>query len=503
MASIYPEGTGWAVRNRSRHDSYYQAGFPSREKAKAWLNSHEKAIQKRGKPFGLGPHRTTLAMALLDYVPEHVPYRKSGDQLCRRLNRYLRHGRLPTYAVTPVSHRTEPSDNGSDRKTTVYFTLGQVPAAHERVIPRGLGPFRREQARRHEKSEKLRERLARMPVADITRHDIQQFMHALQEEGLAAQTIAHEQAVLREFFNHTNTVWNWFEPAENPATRLKMPDIDNARNRILTADEEARLAAALAECRNPYVAPFIALLQETAMRLSELLVTTQWRDIDWERRVLRLWDAKAGGREVPLTEHAIAILKTLPQGADEDRVFPVTVATVNSAWNKAIERAGIEDIRKHDLRHCALTRFARVFRGDIFLLKVVSGHKTLSQLVRYVNVSADDAVKALDAARASDVSPVDVQQTAQAPEQQHEPVMPAPFTRPAAAPDETVGALSDGVRRFEAAACQREIMAGLTPPEDNGRLPGQGCAMAPDTPRGAVGGATVISFAAWRARHAA
>ncbi|MDH6149558.1 MULTISPECIES: tyrosine-type recombinase/integrase [Paraburkholderia] len=523
MASIFQEGAGWAVRNRSRNDAFYQAGFASRDKAKAWLNRHEKAIRERGRPFGLGPHRTTLAQALADYVPQRVPFRKSGDQLCRRLNRYLRYGRLPTYTVTPVSHRTEPSGSGPDKKTTVYFTLERVPAAHERVIPRGLGPFRHEQARRHEKSEKLRERLARMKVADITRHDILQFVHALREEGLATQTVVHEQAILREFFNHARSVWNWTDPEDNPATDLNMPDIDNARNRILTSEEEARLQAALADSSNVHVAPFIALLLETAMRQSELLVTTQWRDIDWARRVLRLWDAKSGGREVPLTQHAIAILQALPRGNDEDRVFPVTIAAINSAWNKAVGRAGIQDIRKHDLRHCALTRTARLLKGDIFLLKVVSGHKTLAQLARYVNANADDAVEALDAAQAGHPAPLHargavkhpmVEDAVRALDAAHVPdgsrvdaqeaVASAPdMDAVQAVPMTANGAIKTTmpVRPGEPAAAPDEVAGPSL--EDNGRVLGQGCAVAPDVSLGVSGAANIISFAAWRARHAA
>jgi integrase len=523
MASIFQEGKGWAVRNRSRDDPFYQAGFASRAKAETWLNKRKKAIEARGKPFGLGPRRTTLAQALADYVPQRVPFRKSGDQLCRRLNRYLRYGRLPTYAVTPVARRTHQANSGTDKKTTVYFTLEQVPASHERAVPRGLGPFRRAQAQRHEKSEQLRERLARMPVADITRHDILQFVHALREEGLATQTVVHEQAILREFFNHARSVWNWTDPEKNPATDLNMPAIDNARNRILTAEEEARLQAALTGCRNIYVAPFIALLNETAMRQSELLVTTQWRDIDWARRVLRLWDAKSGGREVPLTQHAIAILQTLPRGADEDRVFPVTVAAVNSAWNTAVERAGIKDIRKHDLRHCALTRSARLLKGDIFLLKLVSGHKTLEQLVRYVTANVDDAVKALDAAQAGHPPPLHARGPAKHPmvedavralDAAHVPdglradAQEAVSSAPDMEAAQAVPMTADGeiktampLRQGQPAAAPDEL-AGPSP-EDDGPVQGQGCAVPPDVSPGASGAANIISFAAWRARHAA
>jgi hypothetical protein len=169
MAYIYQEGSGWAVRIRSRADTDYQAGFASRAKAEAWLRKRQDAIKARGRPFGLGAGKTTLALALSDYLPKRVPYLKGGDQLCRRLNRYLRHGRLPTYHTQAVERRTQESAEGCDRKT-VYFELEVVPATTERVIPQGLGAHRRAQARRGEQSEVLRERLARMRVSDITRH---------------------------------------------------------------------------------------------------------------------------------------------------------------------------------------------------------------------------------------------------------------------------------------------------------------------------------------------
>ena len=49
------------------------------------------------------------------------------------------------------------------------------------------------------------------------------------------------------------------------------------------------------------------------MRSSEQLVTARWEDVDWERRVLRLREAKAGRRRVPLGPEAIDILQSLRQ----------------------------------------------------------------------------------------------------------------------------------------------------------------------------------------------
>ncbi|MPW20093.1 hypothetical protein GCT13_25185 [Paraburkholderia sp. CNPSo 3157] len=52
------------------------------------------------------------------------------------------------------------------------------------------------------------------------------------------------------------------------------------------------------------VTDFVCCLA-TAMRQSGLLVMAQWRDIDWTRRVPKLWNGKVGAREVSLTQKAV------------------------------------------------------------------------------------------------------------------------------------------------------------------------------------------------------
>ena len=54
-------------------------------------------------------------------------------------------------------------------------------------------------------------------------------------------------------------------------------------------------------------------------------------------------------------------------------------------------------IRFHDLRHTSATRHAKRLNGNIFLLQLITGHKSLSMLKRYVNPTMKDALAALDA----------------------------------------------------------------------------------------------------------
>jgi len=58
------------------------------------------------------------------------------------------------------------------------------------------------------------------------------------------------------------------------------------------------------------------------------------------------------------------------------------------------KRAEVYDLTLHDLRHTAATRFA-LRTGSIVLTKSLTGHKSLSQVERYVNTKADDVVKVM------------------------------------------------------------------------------------------------------------
>ncbi len=60
-------------------------------------------------------------------------------------------------------------------------------------------------------------------------------------------------------------------------------------------------------------------------------------------------------------------------------------------WRKVRARAGLSDVRIHDLRHTYAS--VAVTNGiDPFMLKEIMGHKNLSTTLRYAHL-ADDAVQ--------------------------------------------------------------------------------------------------------------
>ena len=70
---------------------------------------------------------------------------------------------------------------------------------------------------------------------------------------------------------------------------------------------------------------------------------------------------------------------------DTDHPFPVTDVAFRQAWDRLRHRADINDLTFHDLRHEAISR---MFDNGMKIHEVmtVSGHRTASQLFRYVQV---------------------------------------------------------------------------------------------------------------------
>lgn len=398
----YREGNGWAVRVRVRGHAVYLSGFSTEAAARREAARQTAAIQEIGKPARGGPNRTSVALAFQQYACEKLPGLKGAIQDANRMNVYLRAGGQDTLAVTKFSPRENHQD---DSHRVVYCRVELVPHAQARRIANSLRSHREAQSAKRTRTEILRQRIACTAMADVTPHLLQQLVHAMVQEGASASTIHLEIAQLKRLFYYATQKWLWVQPARNPAAGLDLPAVDNARDRVLTKDEWKRLCVALDAYPNPHVAPAIAVLLETAMRVSEPLLNIHWSDVLWERAVIALPDAKAGKREVPLTPDALALLRALHALRSGNEVFPLTYEALKKGWTTACAQAGVRGVHIHDLRHTAATRFALEFRGNKFVLKIITGHKTDSQLGRYVNLKVDDVVGLMHGRTVNDAGP--------------------------------------------------------------------------------------------------
>jgi integrase len=190
---------------------------------------------------------------------------------------------------------------------------------------------------------------------------------------------------------------------DNPAKGVKTFKTRNAE-RFLSADELSRLGEALSgaekEGANPYAIAAIRLLALTGARKSEIL-TLHWHPntaasghVDFDHSCLHLMDSKTGSKRVPLGAPALELLAQLPRIESNPFVFPGNAGghyvDLQRVWNQIRQRAGLDDVRLHDLRHSYAS--TAVASGDsLYLVGKVLGHKQASTTQRYAHLS-DDAL---------------------------------------------------------------------------------------------------------------
>lgn len=394
MAKPYQDGKSWAFRLRLQGQDIFRSGFPSEAAARKEMNTLRAEIENADKASGNGPFQTSLGIALSDYARQKLPYLKSATQEARRINAYLRLLSLPVIQLETLEAPTE----GANRQLR-HFNVTLVREQGRNIV-NSLKAHRAQQAEQNAEVDRLRKQLASTPVADVRLHQVQSLMDAMRDAGSSPATIGLERALLRSFFNHARQQWKWTRPFDNPAGKgLNLPTIDNARDRVLTQQDWERVHVYLKEYNNPYAFPMVCLLLESAMRIGEPLVHVRWSDVDWAHSILHLPDGKTGKRKVPLSPNAVRLLEELKDAdvdyAPEEKIFRTTYEAIKKAWTQSCKKAGITDIRLHDLRHTSATRYAIEFNGNLPYLKVITGHKTDAMLNRYINIKAEHVALAM------------------------------------------------------------------------------------------------------------
>jgi len=198
----------------------------------------------------------------------------------------------------------------------------------------------------------------------------------------------------------------WGVHCDNPVAYIRRPREAKARERRLQPGEIEKLMAALDVCgrnpdgtftegmHNPWVKPVVQVAIETAMRRGEIL-SLRWEDVDLAKRTAHLRATKNGdSRTVPLSSAAIAVLTGLPRSID-GRVFPTTPEALKKGFTRACDRAGIDGLRFHDLRHEATSRLFERGVFDMMEVATITGHKTLSMLRRYTHLRAENLARKL------------------------------------------------------------------------------------------------------------
>lgn len=171
--------------------------------------------------------------------------------------------------------------------------------------------------------------------------------------------------------------------------------------------EERRLILAAAK----HLKPLIALAIDTGGRRVELL-EPDWCNVDLGRGRITFAKTKNGeNRSIRLTSRAKAILEDLGHKS-EGPVFTYgrkAMGDVKTSFQRAREKAGLDDVRFHDLRH---TFASRLVQQGVSLYEVMhlTVHKSVSMAQRYAHLAPDfqeSAIAALEAFGTNRAQPED------------------------------------------------------------------------------------------------
>lgn len=137
----------------------------------------------------------------------------------------------------------------------------------------------------------------------------------------------------------------------------------------------------------PYIIPMLLL---TGARKREVL-DARWEDFDFDNRLWRIPVTKIGRpRTVPISDGVIELLKSVPRAGNSDYVFPNPdtgrpyVATHN-AWHALRVRAGLSDVRLHDLRHSFASILVNSGRS-LYEVQHLLGHTQIKTTERYAHL---------------------------------------------------------------------------------------------------------------------
>jgi integrase len=185
----------------------------------------------------------------------------------------------------------------------------------------------------------------------------------------------------------------------NPVSRLKFAKESRGKTRFLSPDEEGTVMSAL----GPVHAPWARLAILTGMRQAEQF-SLKWAQVDLGRGLVTLPKTKAGELQyVRLNDEARQILQELTIGNRSIWVFPSETQETHldprnfyeRIWIPAVQRAGIEWVTWHYLRHTFASRLAMAGHNDGTIAALLR-HSTTALVKRYAHLSPSHLDAALE-----------------------------------------------------------------------------------------------------------
>ncbi len=227
-------------------------------------------------------------------------------------------------------------------------------------------------------------------VRDVTRADVANLHIRMRDKPTQANRTIE---VVSKMFNLAEE-WGLRAPNTNPRRGIKKYP-ETKRERFLSEAELLRIGEVLSEIEAeriemPSATAAVRLLMFTGCRLNEIM-TLQWRFVDLKAGVLRLPDSKTGKKVVQLGTPALNVLRSVERLEGNPWVLPGRLeggrlTDLQPFWQRVRARAGLNDVRIHDLRH-TYASFAAASGLSLHMIGKLLGHASVQTTRRYAHLS--------------------------------------------------------------------------------------------------------------------
>ena len=242
--------------------------------------------------------------------------------------------------------------------------------------------------------------IGNLPLKELKKQHIELIKNRLLEAGRTSRTVQYVLATIRQTWNAAR--FEGFVSGDSPTRSVKLPKVDNRRQRYLTPDEcESLLTALKPHSEHVY---FISVLSlDTGMRFSEI-ANLERQDVNIFAESLFLRDTKSGrNRTVFMTDRIKELFQKMAFGKPDELVFPnrdgQKMKHISKTFDETVEKLGlnrgITDSRYkavyHSLRH---THASRLLESgvDIYHVKELLGHQSIQTTERYTH-TRDETLK--------------------------------------------------------------------------------------------------------------
>jgi integrase len=242
-------------------------------------------------------------------------------------------------------------------------------------------------------------RLGRLFLDEITTERIVEIVAAMRGDEYAPGTVGRVIVILRYLFNLARK-WNVLGASENPAAGIPVPP-DVQRNRFLDQLEIKKLVEVLASDENQVAAKAILLLLLTGARRNEI-THARWEYVDLQASTLFVPLSKSGkSRYVFINAAAAEVLASVPRLPDNPYIFPSPItgrpsASLHFPWRRIRRRAGLDDVRLHDLRHSFASALVNDGK-DLYAVQRLLGHANAKATQRYAHLARKTLADAAEA----------------------------------------------------------------------------------------------------------